>query len=175
VQRSPGSRFGGRADADPLRKLTGMTIRIRDARPADVEWMSDNTEGWTVTEKKHDGTTSLAEALHALIAEDPHGVRMGWLHSVQRSASGHEPGYVALYELHVSPEFRGTGVARALVEELFARVPDQEIMLSAWDRELCEVWLKLGFTYRPDPADSPSHQAYLGDMVRSSAASTGGA
>ncbi|MEU2490062.1 GNAT family N-acetyltransferase [Streptomyces sp. NPDC007883] len=101
-----------------------MKIRVRDAHPADVKWMSNNTEGWTVTVEKQEGAASLAEALHALIAEDfDQGVRMGWLHSSLQRAAGGEPGYVRLYELHVSPEFRQRGVARALVDELFARVP----------------------------------------------------
>lgn len=56
-------------------------------------------------------------------------------------------------------------MARALVEELFARVPDRQIMLSAWDRELYEVWLKLGFTYVPEPGETPG-RGYYGDMVR---------
>jgi GNAT superfamily N-acetyltransferase len=142
-----------------------MKIRVRDAHPADVEWMSNNTEGWTVTVEKQEGAASLAEALHALIAEDPdQGVRMGWLHSSLRRAIGGDPGYVRLYELHVSPDFRRTGVARALVDELFARVPDQEIILAAWDRELYEVWLKLGFAYVPEPGETPG--SYYGDMVR---------
>lgn len=90
--------------------------------------MSNNSEGWTVTVEKQEGATSLAEALHALIAEDPdQGVRMGWLHSSLQRAAGGEPGYVRLYELHVSPEFRQRGVARDSFDELFARVPDQEI------------------------------------------------
>ena len=58
------------------------------------------------------------------------------------------------------------GVARALVDELFARVPDQEIVLSAWDRELYEVWLKLGFTYVPEPDATSGDCGYYGDMVR---------
>ncbi|MFH9002881.1 hypothetical protein ACH4E5_06505 [Streptomyces afghaniensis] len=45
---------------------------------------------------------------------------MGWLHSSLRRATVGEPGYVRLYELHVYPEFRQRGVARALVDELFA-------------------------------------------------------
>ncbi|NEB80016.1 GNAT family N-acetyltransferase [Streptomyces sp. SID14478] len=143
-----------------------MKIRIRDARPADVEWMSVNTEGWKVTEGKGERATSLEEALHALIAEDPHGVRVGWLHSIQRPAYEDEPSYVALYEMHVSPEFRRAGVARALVAELFARVPEQRIVLSAWDRELYDLWLKLGFTYLPDAHDNPDHHAYWGEMLR---------
>ncbi|MGM9348147.1 GNAT family N-acetyltransferase [Streptomyces salinarius] len=144
-----------------------MKIRVRDAHPADVKWMSNNTEGWTVTVEKQEGAASLAEALHALIAEDPdQGVRMGWLHSSLQRAVGGEPGYVRLYELHVSPEFRQRGVARALVDELFARVPDQEIILSAWDRELYGVWLKLGFTYVPEPDEMPGDHSYPGDMVR---------
>ncbi|MGW5733546.1 MULTISPECIES: N-acetyltransferase family protein [Streptomyces] len=145
-----------------------MKITIRDARPADVDWMSDNTEGWTVTEEKLDRATSLAEALHALIAEDHHeALRMGWLHSSLQPAQGDNPGYVRLYELHVSPEFRRAGVARALVDALFARVPpDQEIVVAAWDRGLYGVWLKLGFTYLADPDDSPEYHAYYGDMVR---------
>jgi hypothetical protein len=66
-----------------------MKIRVRDAHQADVEWMSDNTEGWTVTVEKQEGAASLAEALHALIAEDPdQGVRMGWLHSSLQRAVG---------------------------------------------------------------------------------------
>ncbi|MFD4946162.1 GNAT family N-acetyltransferase [Streptomyces sp. NPDC058409] len=69
-------------------------------------------------------------------------------------------------EYHVSPEFRGTGVARALVEELFTRVPNQQIMLSAWDRELYEVWLKLGFSYVPEPGEAPGYRGYFGDMMR---------
>jgi hypothetical protein len=65
-----------------------MRTKVRDAHPADTEWMSNNTEGWTVTVEKQEGATSLAEALHALIAEDPdQGVRMGWLHSSQQAAS----------------------------------------------------------------------------------------
>ena len=55
---------------------------------------------------------------------------MGWLHSSLQRAVGDEPGYVRLYELYVPPEFRRMGVARALVDELFVRVPDQEIVLS---------------------------------------------
>ncbi|MDX3113122.1 MULTISPECIES: GNAT family N-acetyltransferase [Streptomyces] len=144
-----------------------MKIRVRDAHPADVEWMSSNTEGWAVTAEKQEGAVSLAEALHALIAEVPdQGVRMGWLHSSLQRAAGDEPGYVRLYELHVSPTFRRMGVARALVDELFARVPDQEIVLSAWDRELYEVWLKLGFTYVPEPGAVSGDFGYYGDMVR---------
>ncbi|MDQ0765000.1 GNAT family N-acetyltransferase [Streptomyces canus] len=144
-----------------------MKIRVRDAHPADVEWMSNNTEGWTVTVEKQEGAASLAEALHALIAEDSdQGVRMGWLHSSLQRAAGGEPRYVRLYELHVSPEFRQRGVARALVDELFARVPDQEIILSAWDRELYGVWLKLGFTYVPEPDEMSGDCSYPGDMVR---------
>lgn len=144
-----------------------MKIRVRDAHPADVKWMSNNTEGWTVTVEKQEGAASVAEALHALIAEDPdQGVRMGWLHSSLQRAAGSEPGYVRLYELHVSPEFRQRGVARALVDELFARVPDQEIILSAWDRELYGVWLKLGFTYVPEPDEMSGDYSYPGDMVR---------
>lgn len=53
-----------------------------------------------------------------------------------------------------------------MVEELFVRVPDQQIMLSAWDRELYEVWLKLGFTYVPEPGETPGYRGYYGDMVR---------
>jgi GNAT superfamily N-acetyltransferase len=144
-----------------------MKIRIRDACPADVEWMSGNTEGWTVTVEKQEGAASLEEALHALIAEDPdQGVRMGWLHSSLQCAAGDDPSYVRLYELYVSPQFRKAGVARALVEELFARVPDRLIMLSAWDRELYQVWLKLGFTYVPEPDETPGCRGYYGDMVR---------
>ncbi|MFI8094081.1 GNAT family N-acetyltransferase [Streptomyces sp. NPDC086080] len=144
-----------------------MKIKVRDAHPADVEWMSNNTEGWTVTVEKHEGAASLAEALHALIAEDPgQGVRMGWLHSSLQRAAGGEPGYVRLYELHVSPEFRQRGVARALVDELFARVPDREVILSAWDRELYGVWLKLGFGYVPEPDEVSGDYSYPGDMVR---------
>ena len=85
-----------------------MRIQVRDAHPADTEWMSTNTEGWTVTVEKQEGATSLAEALHALIAEDPdQGVRMGWLHSSLQRAAGGEPGCVRLYELHASPESLG--------------------------------------------------------------------
>ncbi|MEU0176513.1 GNAT family N-acetyltransferase [Streptomyces massasporeus] len=144
-----------------------MRIKVRDAHPADTEWMSNNTEGWTVTVENQEGATSLAEALHALIAEDPdQGVRMGWLHSSLLRAAGGEPGYVRLYELHVSPEFRQRGVARALVDELFARVPDQEIILSAWDRDLYGVWFKLGFSYVPGPDEMSGDRSYPGDMVR---------
>ncbi|MEV0375873.1 GNAT family N-acetyltransferase [Streptomyces sp. NPDC050636] len=89
----------------------------------------------------------------------------GFISSLQRAA-GDDPGYVRLYELRVSPEFRKTGVARALVEDLFARVSNQQIMLSAWDRELYEVWLKLGFTYIPEPGETPGYRGYYGDMVR---------
>jgi GNAT superfamily N-acetyltransferase len=144
-----------------------MEIRVRDAHSADVRWMSKNTEGWTVTVEKQEGSASLAEALHALIAEDPdQGVCMGWLHSSLQRAVGDEPGYVRLYELYVPPEFRRMGVARALVDELFARVPDQEIVLSAWDRELYEVWLKLGFIYVPEFGEVSGDCGYYGDMVR---------
>lgn len=31
---------------------------------------------------------------------------MGWLHSSLQRTAGDAPGYVRLYELHVSPEFR---------------------------------------------------------------------
>ncbi|CAM5632846.1 hypothetical protein SROCM77S_06728 [Streptomyces rochei] len=129
--------------------------------------MSENAEGWTVTGEKQEGAASLAEALHALIAEDPdQGVRMGWLHSSLQRAVGDEPGYVRLYELYVPPEFRRMGVARALVDELFVRVPDQEIVLSAWDRELYELWLKLGFSYVPGFGEVSGECGYYGDMVR---------
>jgi hypothetical protein len=57
------------------------------------------------------------------------------------------------------------GVARALADELFARVPGQEIVLSAWDRELYEVWLKLGFAHVPEPAAIFGDCGYCGDMV----------
>ncbi|WP_431330479.1 N-acetyltransferase family protein [Streptomyces sp. IPPR8] len=144
-----------------------MKIRVRDAHPADVKWMSENAEGWTVTGEKPEGAASLAEALHALIAEDPdQGVRTGWLHSSLQRAVGDEPGYVRLYELYVPPEFRRMGVARALVDELFVRVPDQEIVLSAWDRELYELWLKLGFSYVPGFGEVSGECGYYGDMVR---------
>ncbi|MFH9002882.1 hypothetical protein ACH4E5_06510 [Streptomyces afghaniensis] len=32
-----------------------MKIRVRDGHPADVEWMSNNTEGWTVIVEKQEG------------------------------------------------------------------------------------------------------------------------
>ncbi len=129
--------------------------------------MSNNSEGWTVTVEKQEGATSLAEALHALITEDPdQGMRMGWLHSSLQRAAGGEPGYVRLYELHVSPEFRQRGVARDLVDELFARVPDQEIILSAWDRDPYGVWLKPGFSYVPGPDEMSGSRSSPGDMVR---------
>lgn len=106
------------------RRIGNTRERVRDVHPADVEWMNNNTEGWTVTVEKQEGAASLAEALHALIAEDiDQGVRMGWLHSSLQRAAGDAPGYVRLYELHVSPEFRQRGVARTSVDELFARAP----------------------------------------------------
>ncbi|MBU6529685.1 GNAT family N-acetyltransferase [Streptomyces mayonensis] len=142
------------------------SITVRDAQPADVEWMSDNTEGWKVTNKARDSGTSLEEAFHALVAERSDGTPAGWLHSIQRSGGFSEPGFVALYELHVSPDFRRQGIARALIDELFRRVPDQEIVLSAWDRDLYEAWLRLGFIYVADPSDNPEYRAYYGDMVR---------
>ncbi|MGF2209594.1 MULTISPECIES: GNAT family N-acetyltransferase [Streptomyces] len=144
-----------------------MRIRVRDAYPADAEWMSDNTEGWTVTAQEQQGAASLDGALHALIAYVPRqGARVGWLYSRARAAPGDGVGYVSLYELYVAPDFRGIGVARALVEELFARVPDQEIVLSAWDRALYEMWLSLGFTYVPAPGERLGERGHHGDMVR---------
>ncbi|WP_369293050.1 GNAT family N-acetyltransferase [Streptomyces sp. DH24] len=71
------------------------------------------------------------------MAEDSdQGVRMGRLHSSLQRAAGGAPGYVRLYELHVSPEFRQRGVARALVDELFARVPAR-IFIRSWTRRNC--------------------------------------
>ncbi|MFF8618229.1 GNAT family N-acetyltransferase [Streptomyces sp. NPDC015350] len=147
-----------------------MNITVRDACSADAAWMSDNTEQWVITAEPADTGMALTEALHALIAEDSQGTPMGWLYSSQQNSAHGEPGYVRLYEMYVAPEFRRRGVSRALVKELFARVPDQEIVLSAWDRELYEVWLKLGFTYTPGPEDKPGYNAYFGDMARPSAA-----
>lgn len=147
-----------------------MNITIRDARSTDAAWMSGNTEKWVITAEPADTGVALAEALHALIAEDSQGVPVGWLYSSQQKPAHGEPGYVRLYQMYVAPEFRRKGVSRALVDELFARVPEQEIVLSAWDRDLYEVWLKLGFTYTPDPEDKPRYDAYFGDMARPPAA-----
>lgn len=69
--------------------LGSLEIRVCDAHPADVEWMSGDTEDWAVTVEKQEGTVSLAEVLHALMADVP---EMRRRHPAGRLTTNRAPG-----------------------------------------------------------------------------------
>jgi GNAT superfamily N-acetyltransferase len=132
---------------------------IRNATRADLEWLNANGEGWTVHDQRGPGRLhSLDKAWAVLIADDSHGKSLGWMYVVA------SPGYLVPDRLYVDPEHRCHGVARALLEHLFTSY-DGEILLGGWDRELFDVWIKLGFTYVPSENELPNSYPY-GDMIR---------
>jgi hypothetical protein len=59
--------------------------------------------------------------------------------------------HLVLHLLYVEQQHRCRGVARALTEHVCAAYQGR-IILGAWDRDLVEVWVKLGFVYEP-PAE----------------------
>jgi GNAT superfamily N-acetyltransferase len=118
-----------------------------------------NDQEWLVHE--HGGYRkpySLDEAWAVLIAEDAHGESLGWMYVVD--AGDH----LTPQLLYVDPQHRRRRVARALVEHLHANYQG-ETLLGAWDRDLYEVWIKLGFVYEP-PAEGERPGDLRGNMVR---------
>ncbi|MEU8346626.1 GNAT family N-acetyltransferase [Spirillospora sp. NPDC048832] len=142
---------------DAPTRITRYTIR--HATPADLNWLNTNQEGWTVHEYYEWGKPhSLDKAWAVLIADDQQGNPLGWMYVVD----AHD--HLTPHLLYVNPEHRSQGVARALVKHLFASY-DGMILLGSWDRELFDVWTKLGFSYVPSEGEQPGSYPY-GDMIR---------
>lgn len=93
-----------------------MGFAIRRATSADLGWINANGEGWTVAEHggKWGDPHALDTAWAVLVAADEHGTRLGWMYVVDM----HD--HLTLHLLYVDPQNRYRGVARALVEHLFA-------------------------------------------------------
>ncbi len=96
-----------------------MLFVIRDAVPADLEWINSNEEGWTVKERAGrrggSGFCSL-EADRVFVAADERGELLGWMCVIQYNWHSN----LVLQLLYVDRRHRGRGVSRALVEDLLA-------------------------------------------------------
>ncbi len=137
-----------------------MGYVIREATATDLDWINTNDQKWTVHERGdgYGGTSYTLEAAWGVfVACDIDSERLGWTYVV-----GWDD-HVTLQLVYVGKPHRKQGVARALVEDLFSRYPG-EIVLGGWDRDLFEMWRKLGFSYIPSEHDHP--QMLTGDLIR---------
>ncbi|MEV3986916.1 GNAT family N-acetyltransferase [Nonomuraea sp. NPDC049758] len=135
-----------------------MSILIRAAVPADLDWINSNDQEWIVQEHHQRYGFSLEDAFRVDVATNERGERLGWTYVLKDD----EDDYLVLHLLYVDLQHRGRGVARALVDHL-AREP-YEIVLGAWDRDFYDMWLKLGFVYEPHEHDRPGDLS--GTMAR---------
>ncbi|WP_019635102.1 GNAT family N-acetyltransferase [Actinomadura atramentaria] len=130
-----------------------MGIAIREATTADLEWINTDKEEWGAKVQEHHehgGGHSLEKAWAVLVAEDERGERLGWMYV----DTGMDPSTIVPHLLYVEPDHRLRGVARALMEYVFAR-HEGDIELAGWDPKLFDAWISLGFDYEPAADDRP--------------------
>lgn len=143
----------------PHHSAADSTYAIRPATTGDLGWINTNDMGWRVHEHGgfHD-PFSLDQAWAVLVAQDTTGQRLGWVYVVDSDD------HLVLHLLYVDQQHRCRGVARALTEHVCAGYHGR-IVLGAWDRDLVEVWVKLGFVYEP-PAEGERPGELSGSLVR---------
>ncbi|MFJ2114460.1 GNAT family N-acetyltransferase [Streptomyces sp. NPDC087850] len=119
-----------------------MTYIVRAAHPADIAAMNllGDAHGWEVTTEDTTDRLSLHTADAAYVCEQ-NGAITGWIYCANRTGWG----YRAIDRLLVDPNHRGTGMARALVEQVLRDFASEEVLIAAWDRELHQFYEKLGF------------------------------